>query len=61
VLLCELEVHIGNYVVIGWNASVADTDFHPIAPAERIADAVACSPLGKGTTAAAGAAPAGNH
>ena len=48
VLLCELDVVIGNYVVIGWNATIADTDFHPIAPAERIADAVACSPLGKG-------------
>jgi len=48
VLLCELELRIGNYVVIGWNATLADTDFHPISPAERIADAVACSPLGKG-------------
>jgi len=47
-LLCELEIRIGSYVVIGWNATVADTDFHPIAPAERIADAIACSPLGKG-------------
>jgi acetyltransferase-like isoleucine patch superfamily enzyme len=48
VLLCELEVRIGSYVVIGWNTTVCDTDFHPLAPAERIADAVACSPLGKG-------------
>jgi acetyltransferase-like isoleucine patch superfamily enzyme len=48
VLLCELELRVGNYVVIGWNATLADTDFHPLAPAERIADAVACSPLGKG-------------
>lgn len=48
VLLCELEFHIGSYVVIGWNATIADTDFHPIGPAERIADAIACSPLGKG-------------
>jgi acetyltransferase-like isoleucine patch superfamily enzyme len=48
VLLCELEVRIGNYVVIGWNATIADSDFHPIAPAQRIADAIACSPLGKG-------------
>jgi acetyltransferase-like isoleucine patch superfamily enzyme len=48
VLLCELEVRVGNYVVIGWNATIADSDFHPIAPAERIADAIACSPLGKG-------------
>jgi acetyltransferase-like isoleucine patch superfamily enzyme len=48
VLLCELELRFGNYVVIGWNATIADTDFHPLAPAERIADAVACSPLGEG-------------
>lgn len=48
VLLCELELRIGNYVVIGWNTTIADSDFHPLAPAERIADAIACSPLGKG-------------
>lgn len=48
VLLCELEVRIGSYVVIGWNVTIADTDFHPIAPAERIADAISQSPLGKG-------------
>ncbi len=48
VLLCELEVHIGSYVVIGWNTTITDTDFHPLAPAERIADAIAVSPLGKG-------------
>ena len=48
VLLCELEVRIGSYVVIGWNSTIADTDFHPLEPAARIADAIACSPLGKG-------------
>jgi acetyltransferase-like isoleucine patch superfamily enzyme len=48
VLLCELELRIGSYVVIGWNASIADSDFHPIAPAQRIADAIACSPLSGG-------------
>src|SRR5215203_862863 len=47
VLLCDLEVTVGNYVLIGWNTTITDTDFHPIAPAERIADAIACSPLGK--------------
>jgi acetyltransferase-like isoleucine patch superfamily enzyme len=47
-LLCELEVRIGSYVMIGFNAAVADSDFHPISPAQRIADAIACSPLGKG-------------
>jgi acetyltransferase-like isoleucine patch superfamily enzyme len=48
VLLCEATLSIGNYVVIGWNATIADSDFHPIAPAQRIADALACSPLGGG-------------
>lgn len=47
-LLCDLELCIGNYVIMGWNASLADTDFHPLEPAQRIADAVACSPLGQG-------------
>ena len=46
VLLCELELRIGDRVMIGWNTTIADTDFHPIAPAERIDDAIACSPLG---------------
>ncbi|NEO59399.1 MAG: acyltransferase [Moorea sp. SIO4G2] len=50
ILLCEQELHIGNYVVIGWNVTIADTDFHPLEPAERIADAIALSPLGKGKT-----------
>jgi acetyltransferase-like isoleucine patch superfamily enzyme len=48
VLLCELELRIGNYVVIGWNATIADSDFHPLSPAERVADAIACSPLNRG-------------
>jgi acetyltransferase-like isoleucine patch superfamily enzyme len=48
VLLCELALRIGSYVVIGWNTTIADTDFHPLAPALRVADAIACSPLGDG-------------
>ena len=48
ILLCELELSIGSYVVIGWNTTIADTDFHPVSPAQRIADAIACSPLDMG-------------
>lgn len=48
VLLCEMSVQVGNYVVIGWNTTIADTDFHPLEPALRIADAIACSPLAGG-------------
>lgn len=48
VLLCDRELKIGNYVRIGWNTTIADTDFHPIAPARRVEDAIACSPLANG-------------
>jgi acetyltransferase-like isoleucine patch superfamily enzyme len=48
VLLCELRIEIGSYVTIGWNSTLADSDFHPLAPAERLRDAIACSPAGKG-------------
>src|SRR5262249_60887323 len=29
-LLCEMELRVGNYVVIGWDAALAGTDFRPI-------------------------------
>lgn len=48
ILLCESTMTIGNYVLIGWNATIADADFHPIAPAERAADARAISALPDG-------------
>src|SRR4051794_25386727 len=32
ILLCELELRIGSYVMIGWNATIADCDFHPADP-----------------------------
>ncbi len=47
-LMCELEMRIGSFVVMGWNVAVADSDFHPISPAQRIADALACLPVGEG-------------
>ena len=47
-LLCEMELRIGNYVVIGWHTTVTDADFHPVSPEERIVDAIACSPLASG-------------
>ena len=47
-IVCEQEIAIGNYVVMGWHATIVDSDFHPIAPADRIEDAIAISPLGKG-------------
>jgi acetyltransferase-like isoleucine patch superfamily enzyme len=48
ILMCEQEMRIGSYVMMGWNSAIADSDFHPLEPALRIADAMACSPLGEG-------------
>jgi acetyltransferase-like isoleucine patch superfamily enzyme len=47
ILLCEQELCLGNYVVLSWNVTLADSDFHPISPAARIQDAMACSHLGR--------------
>jgi acetyltransferase-like isoleucine patch superfamily enzyme len=48
ILLCELELRIGHYVIMGWNATIADSDFHPISPAQRIVDSIACSQVNQG-------------
>lgn len=48
VLLCEMRIEIGSFVVVGWNTTIADSDFHPLDPAARLQDAIACSPLGRG-------------
>jgi len=44
-LIAAQEIRIGNRVTIGWRATIVDSDFHPLAPGERLADVVACSPL----------------
>jgi acetyltransferase-like isoleucine patch superfamily enzyme len=48
VLLCDQSVTIGSRVMLAINVSIADTDFHPIEPALRIADAIACSNIASG-------------
>lgn len=47
-LLCEAKITIGDRVLMGWNVTLTDTDFHPLDPALRRADAIACSPLSDG-------------
>jgi acetyltransferase-like isoleucine patch superfamily enzyme len=44
-LIAEQEIRIGDRVTIGWRATIVDSDFHPLAPAERLADVIAVSPL----------------
>lgn len=46
VIMSEHSITIGHYVLIGFNVVIADSDFHPMDPAARIADAMACSPAG---------------
>jgi acetyltransferase-like isoleucine patch superfamily enzyme len=48
IILAEQEVRIGNHVFLGFNVAIADTDFHPLEPALRIADAIAVSPVSGG-------------
>jgi acetyltransferase-like isoleucine patch superfamily enzyme len=43
-LLSEESLVIGSHVVIGWNSTVSDADFHPLSPALRIQDALALAP-----------------
>lgn len=45
-LIAEQEIRIGNRVIVAWRATIVDSDFHPIAPKERLLDVVAISPLG---------------
>jgi acetyltransferase-like isoleucine patch superfamily enzyme len=45
-LVCSERITIGSHVFIGGGVTIADSDFHPIAPAARLADTLATSPLG---------------
>ncbi|HEX4355631.1 MAG TPA: acyltransferase [Polyangiales bacterium] len=48
IALTEQEIQIGSYVFASFNVVIADTDFHPIDPAQRLLDAIAVSPLSGG-------------
>ncbi|HYI07977.1 MAG TPA: acyltransferase [Thermoanaerobaculia bacterium] len=45
-LVCTERISIGARVMIAGGVTIADSDFHPIAPAARLADTVALSPVG---------------
>lgn len=46
VLMCADRITIGNDVVISYQVTIADSDFHPHNPEERRRDAVANAPFG---------------
>lgn len=46
VFMCAERITLGERVVVSYNVTIADSDFHPHSPAERRLDAVANSPFG---------------
>jgi acetyltransferase-like isoleucine patch superfamily enzyme len=47
-VMAEERIDIGSHCLISWNVGIADSDFHPLAPAQRIIDAHALAPFFKG-------------
>lgn len=47
IIMAEERIEIGSHCLIAWNVGIADSDFHPISPAERRADAEALAPYFK--------------
>jgi len=50
VFMCNEKITVGQRVVISYNATIADSDFHPIDPDLRRQDAIANTPLGDRST-----------
>jgi acetyltransferase-like isoleucine patch superfamily enzyme len=46
-VMAEELIEIGSYCLISWNVGIADSDFHPLAPAQRRLDALALAPYYK--------------
>jgi acetyltransferase-like isoleucine patch superfamily enzyme len=45
-LVCAVRITVGARVLVAGGVTIADSDFHPLEPLARIADAIALSPLG---------------
>lgn len=46
-VMAEERIEIGSYCLISWNVGIADSDFHPLEPAQRLIDAQALAPFYK--------------
>ena len=46
-VMAEERIEIGSHCLISWNVGIADSDFHPLAPAQRIIDSHALAPFFK--------------
>jgi acetyltransferase-like isoleucine patch superfamily enzyme len=45
-LVSSSRISIGSRVMIAGGVTIADSDFHPLTPAARVADSIALSPIG---------------
>ena len=46
-IMAEKRIDIGSHCLISWNVGIADSDFHPLEPAQRLIDAQALAPFFK--------------
>ena len=46
-IMADDKIEIGSYCLVSWNVVIADSDFHPLAPAQRLIDAQALAPYFK--------------
>ena len=47
-IMAEEKIEIGSYCLVSWNVGIADSDFHPLEPAQRLIDAQALAPYFEG-------------
>jgi acetyltransferase-like isoleucine patch superfamily enzyme len=46
-VMSEERIEIGSHCLVSWNVGIADSDFHPLEPAQRLIDAQALAPYFK--------------
>ena len=46
-IMADEKIEIGSYCLVSWNVGIADSDFHPLEPAQRLIDAQALAPFYK--------------
>ena len=47
-VMAEERIDIGSHCLVSWNVGIADSDFHPIDPAQRLIDSKALAPFYEG-------------
>ena len=47
-IMAEERIEIGSHCLISWNVGIADSDFHPLEPAQRLIDSQALAPFFEG-------------